>query len=62
MLAQHSGAWERLETCPYPPCGIAFYDESKNNSRVWHDVKTCGNRTNLAASRGRRRADSGCPA
>jgi predicted RNA-binding Zn ribbon-like protein len=55
LLAQHSGAWERFRTCPYPVCGIAFYDESKNNSRVWHDVRTCGNRTNLAASRGRRR-------
>lgn len=55
LLAQHTGAWERFKTCPFPVCGIAFYDESKNNSRVWHDVRTCGNRTNLAASRGRRR-------
>ncbi|WP_194905303.1 CGNR zinc finger domain-containing protein [Catenulispora rubra] len=56
MLAQHTGTWSRLKTCRYPVCGVAFYDESRNNSRVWHDVRTCGNRTNLAASRQRRRA------
>ncbi|MEZ0110993.1 putative RNA-binding Zn ribbon-like protein [Catenulispora sp. EB89] len=56
MLAQHTGTWSRLKTCRYPVCGVAFYDESRNNSRVWHDVRTCGNRTNLAASRERRRA------
>ncbi|MFD8091410.1 CGNR zinc finger domain-containing protein [Streptomyces malaysiensis] len=55
LLAQHAGTWQRFKTCPYPVCGIAFYDESRNNSRVWHDVRTCGNRTNLAAARGRRR-------
>jgi len=56
MLAQHTGTWSRLKTCRYPVCGVAFYDGSRNNSRVWHDVRTCGNRTNLAASRERRRA------
>lgn len=56
LLAQHTDAWQRFKTCPFPLCGVAFYDESRNNSRVWHDVRTCGNRTNLAASRERRRA------
>ncbi|WIX82772.1 CGNR zinc finger domain-containing protein [Amycolatopsis carbonis] len=27
----------------------------RNNSRVWHDVKVCGNIANLRASRARRR-------
>ena len=58
LLAQHTGSWQRFKTCPYPVCGVAFYDESRNNSRVWHDVRTCGNRTNLAASRERRRSAS----
>ena len=58
LLAQHTGSWLRFKTCPYPVCGVAFYDESRNNSRVWHDVRTCGNRTNLAASRERRRSAS----
>jgi len=56
LLAQRTGDWERFKACPYPVCGVAFYDGSRNNSRVWHDVRTCGNRTNLAASRRRRRS------
>lgn len=55
LLAQHTASWQRFKTCPFPPCGVAFYDESRNNSRVWDDVRTCGNRVNLAASRERRR-------
>jgi predicted RNA-binding Zn ribbon-like protein len=55
LLAQHNGLWPRFKTCPHPACGVAFYDESRSNSRLWHDVRTCGNRTNLAKSRQRRR-------
>jgi predicted RNA-binding Zn ribbon-like protein len=55
LLAQHSGSWPRFKTCAFPTCGVAYHDESRNNSRVWHDVRICGNRTNLAASRQRRR-------
>jgi predicted RNA-binding Zn ribbon-like protein len=55
LLAQHSGSWPRFKTCAFPTCGVAYYDESRNNSRVWHDVRICGNRTNLAASRQRRK-------
>lgn len=60
LLAQRSGTWERFKTCPFPECGIAFFDRTRNNNRVWHDVRTCGNRTNLRASRQKRRgAESG---
>lgn len=55
LLAQRTGTWERFKACPFPSCGIAFYDQTRNNNRVWHDVRTCGNRTNLGASRQRRR-------
>jgi predicted RNA-binding Zn ribbon-like protein len=54
LLAQQRGQWPRLKTCPFPACGIAFYDVSRNASRVWHDVATCGNQTNLRAYRARR--------
>ncbi|WP_432846309.1 CGNR zinc finger domain-containing protein [Amycolatopsis sp. CA-161197] len=47
--------WRRLKTCRSSACPIAFYDRSRNNSRVWHDVKVCGNIANLRASRARRR-------
>jgi predicted RNA-binding Zn ribbon-like protein len=62
MLAQHAGLWPRFKACRHPECGAAFYDESRNNSRVWHDVRTCGNRANLANSRERRRAGGSAPA
>ena len=56
FLAQMAGTWKRLKLCHNPPCASAFYDRSKNNSGVWHDVKMCGNAVNLRASRARRRA------
>jgi hypothetical protein len=56
FLAQQAGTWKRLKLCHNPPCASAFYDRSKNNSGVWHDVKMCGNAVNLRASRARRRA------
>ncbi|MGV9881539.1 CGNR zinc finger domain-containing protein [Streptomyces sp. NPDC003006] len=48
-------AARRLKTCRNPLCRVAFYDRSRNNSGVWHDVKTCGNAANLRAYRARRR-------
>jgi len=56
LLAQQDGRWERLKVCRNPACPCAFYDRSRNNSRVWHDVHTCGNVANLRASRARRKA------
>lgn len=55
LLAAHSSTLARLKTCANPGCGAAFYDLSRNSSRVWHDMKTCGNAINLRASRARRR-------
>jgi hypothetical protein len=56
FLAQRAGTLNRLKLCHNPVCGSAFYDRSKNNSGVWHDVKMCGNAANLRASRARKRA------
>ncbi len=55
LLSQHAGTWRRVKRCHNHRCGSTFYDRSKNNSGVWHDVKTCGNAANLRASRARRR-------
>ncbi|NVN49248.1 CGNR zinc finger domain-containing protein [Mycolicibacterium hippocampi] len=55
VLGQRSSTWERLKRCREPACDSVFYDRSRNNSGVWHDAKTCGNRTNLRTSRARRR-------
>jgi predicted RNA-binding Zn ribbon-like protein len=56
LLAQQRGEWPRFKACPFPVCGVAFYDTSRNASRVWHDVRTCGNQANLRAYRARQAA------
>ncbi len=55
LLSQQHDTWRRIKRCHNHACGSTFYDRSKNNSGVWHDVKTCGNAANLRASRARRR-------
>lgn len=55
LLSQQAGTWRRIKRCHNHQCESTFYDRSKNNSGVWHDVKTCGNAANLRASRARRR-------
>ena len=61
MEAQRVDTWRRLKTCRETLCRAAFYDRSRNNSRVWHDVHTCGNAVNLRAYRARRRVASSHP-
>ncbi|EXG82079.1 CGNR zinc finger domain-containing protein [Cryptosporangium arvum] len=58
LLASRTGELGRLKTCQNPACGAAFYDRSRSGTRVWHDMKTCGNTLNLRASRARRRQSS----
>jgi predicted RNA-binding Zn ribbon-like protein len=55
MVSQQEDTWRRLKRCHRHGCDSTFYDRSKNNSGVWHNVKTCGNSENLRASRARRR-------
>ena len=54
-LAGLAGQRHRLKVCRSEPCGVAFHDQSKNNSRAWHDVSTCGNLANVRAYRERQR-------
>lgn len=58
LLSQQIGTWRRLKQCHNHECRSTFYDRSKNNSGVWHNVKACGNAANLRASRARRRQRS----
>jgi predicted RNA-binding Zn ribbon-like protein len=48
------GQFQRVKRCP--SCGWLFYDQSKNNSRRWCDMATCGNATKVRRHR-RRAAD-----
>ena len=47
--------WPRLKACRDHACMWAFYDSSKNRSRTWCSMQTCGNRTKARAYRERRR-------
>jgi predicted RNA-binding Zn ribbon-like protein len=59
LLAQQAGLWPRLKLCYNGDCRAAFFDASRNNSGVWHDVSTCGNTANLRAFRERKRLTGG---
>ncbi|MFF4764631.1 CGNR zinc finger domain-containing protein [Streptomyces sp. NPDC001292] len=56
--AQRADTWRRLKVCRNHRCEAAFYDRSRNNSGVWHDVRICGNAANLRNYRARKRAAS----
>lgn len=55
LEAQVSGSWRRLKACPWHKCGYAFYDHSRNQSRTWCDMATCGNRAKARSYRERAR-------
>jgi predicted RNA-binding Zn ribbon-like protein len=55
VLADHDGSLRRLKICRSDRCQQAFYDWSKNASRCWCSMQTCGNRSKTRAYRGRRR-------
>jgi predicted RNA-binding Zn ribbon-like protein len=55
LVAQQHELWPRLKACRNPVCSVIFYDNSKNQARVWHNTAVCGNLINLRASRARRR-------
>lgn len=54
--AQTAGAWIRLKLCGADDCAWAYYDTSKNRSRLWCSMEVCGNRQKTRAYRARRRA------
>jgi predicted RNA-binding Zn ribbon-like protein len=58
LEAQRTDRWRRLKLCRNRRCSAAFYDRSRNNSGVWHDVQQCGNAANLRAYRARRRTQA----
>jgi predicted RNA-binding Zn ribbon-like protein len=38
------GEWGRVKICPAGDCRWAFFDRSRNHSRVWCSMRVCGNR------------------
>jgi CGNR zinc finger protein/putative stress-induced transcription regulator len=59
LAGQQVDGWRRVKACRNPRCAVVFYDRSRNNSGVWHSLKTCGNPANLRAFRARNKEASG---
>ena len=52
-----AGPWaKRLRVCNRPECEWLFMDNTKNRSRKWCDMKTCGNVVKARRSYARRKA------
>jgi len=52
-------ALDRLRICAADDCEDVLIDLSKNSSKLYCDTGNCGNRTNVAAYRARKRLQSG---
>lgn len=55
-LARADGSFNRLKLCPATGCGWAFVDNSRNRSRRWCEMGSCGNQHKVRAYRTRQRA------
>jgi predicted RNA-binding Zn ribbon-like protein len=52
--AMVDGSFQRLKGCANDTCQWLFYDQSKNRSKKWCEMQTCGNAINARAYRQRR--------
>ncbi|HMK91400.1 MAG TPA: CGNR zinc finger domain-containing protein [Thermoleophilia bacterium] len=52
------GTWSRLKACRNDTCLWAFYDASKNRSRHWCSMESCGSQVKARAYRARKKATS----
>ncbi len=49
------GTWNRLRACRKSSCRFAYYDRTKNASRAWCSMATCGNQAKAQRRRERER-------
>jgi predicted RNA-binding Zn ribbon-like protein len=49
------GTWARMKVCRQPDCRWAYFDASRNRSRSWCSMETCGNRAKARSFRQRQR-------
>jgi predicted RNA-binding Zn ribbon-like protein len=54
--ATATGEWGRLKACRNDTCLWAFFDHSKNHSRHWCSMESCGSQVKARSYRRRRRA------
>jgi predicted RNA-binding Zn ribbon-like protein len=53
--AELLGTWPRLRACRRASCRFAYYDRTKNGSRAWCSMATCGNQAKAQRRRARER-------
>ena len=53
--SQLVGTWPRLRACRKSSCRFAYYDYTKNGSRAWCSMATCGNQAKAQRRRQRLR-------
>lgn len=53
--SQLLGTWPRLRACRKASCRFAYYDHTKNASRAWCSMATCGNQAKAQRRRQRLR-------
>jgi predicted RNA-binding Zn ribbon-like protein len=51
--AEAEGTWSRFKACRADDCQWAYFDESRNRSRAWCSMASCGNRAKARAFRNR---------
>jgi predicted RNA-binding Zn ribbon-like protein len=49
------GTWSRLRACRKASCRFAYYDHTKNGSRAWCSMASCGNQAKAQRRRQRER-------
>lgn len=54
-LLELAAAGDRVRNCGDPACDWLFIDRSRNHSRQWCDMGTCGSRAKMARYRRRKR-------
>lgn len=59
--AQVRGTWPRLRACRKASCRFAYFDQTKNASRAWCSMATCGNQAKAQRRRERERNASLLP-
>lgn len=57
IVTSTDGAWRRMKLCSASDCAVVYYDTSKNHSKRWCSMRTCGNRNKTRSYYQRRRAD-----
>jgi len=58
QVAGADGSWARVKVCADDRCLWAFYDSSKNRSRSWCKMASCGNRAKARQYRERHRSST----